>query len=157
MTSAQRFLNENCIATKFRTDVISFQELKYLYDDYCKINDIPYAKKTQIIGSEDMVSFGAVVVDVHPPKRLLGIKKVKTADPEVKGEVGTLLRQSATLRSSIMTYLLRTDGLIPNVLVAIIHFLLILIVPLISPFIAFYALILIPTFQGDVFAKILTI
>jgi hypothetical protein len=56
-----------------------------------------------------------------------------------------------------MTQLFRTDGLIPNVILAVLHFALILIVPILSPFIAFQALILIPTFQGDVFAKILTV
>lgn len=39
-----------------------------------------------------MTNFGAVVVDMHPPKRLLGIKRVKVADPEAKGELAMLLR-----------------------------------------------------------------
>jgi len=39
-----------------------------------------------------MTNFGAVVVDINPPKRLLGIKRVKVADPEAKGEVAMLIR-----------------------------------------------------------------
>lgn len=39
-----------------------------------------------------MTGFGAVVVDVHPPKRLLGIKRMKIAVVDAKGEVGFLLR-----------------------------------------------------------------
>lgn len=146
-----------CIPSKFKDDVISFGQLKFEYDDYCKINDIPFAKKPQIIGSEEMINFGAINVDVHPSKRLLGIKKMKNAEFTGKGEVASLLRVHSTLRASIMSYLFRTDGLIPNVILAIVHFFMILIVPIISPFIAFYGLILIPTFQGDVFAKTLTI
>jgi hypothetical protein len=69
-----------CVSTKFKTDVLSFDQVKFEYDDYCKINDIPYSKKLQIIGSEDMLKFGAVVTEVNPPKRLLGIKKQRMAN-----------------------------------------------------------------------------
>jgi len=92
------------------------------------------------------------------PKRIVGIKKGK---PDKKsGEEDSMnigfIRRPAGLKTGLLSKFMGVDGLVPNAALALAHFILILIVPFITPVITFLALCEMTTLQGDVYAKPVT-
>jgi hypothetical protein len=92
-----------------------------------------------------------------PPKRIIGVKKGRPdKNSELKDSHG-LIRIPSNLKNSILSKFTSVDGIIPNGALAAVHFVLILIVPLVSPIITFFALCEMTVFRGDVFTKPVTL
>jgi hypothetical protein len=60
------------------------------------------------------------------------------------------------IKRSFLSALVSVDGILPNALLAMVHFIQILIIPIISPVIFFLAVCEMATFRGDIFAKTVT-
>ena len=109
----------------------------------------------QIIGSEQMLKFGSSIHSMDPPPRIVGMKKVKV---DGKGDIKNLnkdtaglIRRPMGLKNSILSKIMSLDGLIPNALLAIVHFILILVIPIATPCISFLSISNMTTLQGDVY------
>ena len=76
---------------------------------------------------------------VPPPKRILGIKIDYSADSSGKKLVRVPTQRSNKFQTFIAA-LLRPQGFLFNFVLAISHFALILLVPLLTPVITFFAL-----------------
>ncbi|TNV88225.1 hypothetical protein FGO68_gene14500 [Halteria grandinella] len=160
MSTINQFLSTKCVASQFKTDFLTFDQLKHEYEKFCRAESIPQAKQIQIIGSPEIIEFGAIVDETNPPKNILGITSVKSkkfgGDLEIDDHA-QLVRVPCSIRRNIIIYFISVDGIIPNTILPIVHFSMILMVPLVSPFISFYALTLLTTLQGDVFQKSVSI
>ncbi|TNV88226.1 hypothetical protein FGO68_gene17400 [Halteria grandinella] len=153
MSMIQQFLLQKCVASQFKTDFLTFEQIKHEYEKFCRAENIPQQKQIQIIGSPEIIEFGAIVDETNPPKNILGITSVQSKRFGDQGgeDLANLVRVPCSVRRNIITYFIAIDGIIPNTILPIVHFCLILIVPLVSPFISFYALTLLTTLQGEVF------
>jgi hypothetical protein len=83
-----------------------------------------------------MIRFGCYIKNMEFPKRIIGIKKIK-GNQHMEQE---LVRRPSSLKNSVLSRFVSVDGILPNVLLAIVHFALILIVPLVSPIVTYLAL-----------------
>ena len=100
-----------------------------------------------------MISFGAKIVNAPPPQRIIGIKYSKL------GKINTefpLIRKQALSQNAIIAKLTRIDGLIPNAVVTIVHFLIILLVPVLIPGISFLSISTMTWIQSDVYSRPVT-
>ena len=102
-----------------------------------------------------MTRFGSTIRNMDPPPIIVGIKKgrpdrKKDLKKQNKDTAG-LIRRPAGLKNSIMSKVMSVDGLVPNAALAIVHFILILIIPLATPIITFLSLCEMTTLQGDVY------
>ena len=106
-----------------------------------------------------------------PPKRIVGIKRGVLDDSFDPKMSHGLIRVNAVslvesyfkaksmkvllanIKRSFLSALLSVDGILPNALLAVVHFIQILIIPIISPIIFFLALCEMTTFQGWAFYK----
>jgi hypothetical protein len=125
------------------------------YATFCKNMGVQESKREQIIGNEAMVKFGSSIKDRDPPKRIIGVKK---GMPERrKGDTGArpstfgLIRISSGIKGSVIQQFMSVDGIVPNALLAIALFVLILIVPLATPVVSFLCLCEMTQLRGDVF------
>lgn len=89
---------------------------------------------------------------MDPPRRVVGIKK----DP--KNKFGLVKRkekeQSKCQRcGAFFSYFVSEDGFLLNALLALIHFISILVVPFLTPIISFLPIQQMTTLQGDVFGR----
>ena len=75
VSSVASFLQKECIYSQFQSDYISFEELVYSYNNFCKNWGIPDSQREQIIGSEELIKLGALIFYMAPPKRIVGIKR----------------------------------------------------------------------------------
>jgi hypothetical protein len=109
-----------------------------------------------------------------PPKRIVGIKKGILDDSfDSKKSHGLIRVNAASLVESyfkpksmkvllarmirfFLEAMVSVDGILPNAILALVHFIQILIIPIISPIIFFLALCEMTTLQGDVFARPVT-
>ena len=162
-SSVSLFLKVKCVFSQFDTDYISFEELNALYLLFCKGQGIPESQREQIIGNEEVLKFGGIVKPMAPPARIAGIKKGK-AEKTTKeqmmnsvdysiGLVRKKISAAASLKTKLLSMALSVDGVLANGLLAFIHFMLILIVPLVTPFVTYLALCEMTTLQGDVFGR----
>ncbi len=89
-----------------------------------------------------MIKFGSNIKSMNPPKRIVGIKKGMSELKASSGDTGSfgLIRRPASLKTSILSKFMTVDGIVPNAALAIVHFILILIVPVFTPIITFLAL-----------------
>lgn len=145
-------MNNECFASKFSSDYLSFQELKYNYNHFCKIVGIPESNKEEIIGNELMEKFGCQVELRSPPSRVIGIKKGRPDKFTTPSTFG-LVKKPSSLKANFMSQFTAIDGVVPNSAIAVVHFVLILIVPLITPIVSYLALVQMTTLQGNVYQK----
>ena len=113
------------------------------------------SKREQIIGSDEMIAFGAAIKDMDPPKRIVGVKIGRpdsSRGKQLKDTYG-LIRRPAGFKTNISAKLMSVDGFIPNATLAIVHFILILVVPVFTPVITFLAIAEMTKLQGDVYAR----
>lgn len=61
---------------------------------------------------------------------------------KTKTEFENIVRKSQTLKSQLYSMLLKSDGILVNIIVALVHWAMILAVPILCPLISFYALTL---------------
>ena len=116
------------------------------------------SKREQIIGNDEMIVFGSIIKNMEPPKQIVGIKRGvqdKKNDIDVEESYG-LIRRPSSPESSIGSKFMSVDGLIPNGALAIVHFVLILTVPIFFPIVFFLALCEMTTLQSDVYGQALT-
>lgn len=76
---------------------------------------------------------------MDPPKRIVGIKKGKSEQAGTEDTFG-LIRRPGGLKSGLLTRFMSVDGIVPNAALAFVHFILILIIPFITPIVTFLAL-----------------
>ncbi|TNV88185.1 hypothetical protein FGO68_gene5191 [Halteria grandinella] len=157
MTPVMKFLHKNCVATQFSSDSISFEEMRQEYEVFCERERIPMSEKGEIIGNPDLIKYGAIADATKALTRIIGVlMKDKTPKLEIHDEFDLLIRVSQNNRKRIFSNLWKEEGAI-NIVLAIANFVIIALIPLSSPFISFYALCLITTFQADVFKKPITV
>jgi hypothetical protein len=173
-SSVLSFLQKSCIYSQFESDLISFEEIKFAYSLFCKNQGIVDSQREQIIGSEELIKFGASIFYMAPLKRIVGIKKgvpddssdAKLSHGLIRVNAGSLVNSVfdpkslklllTNIKTTFLSALVSVDGILPNALLAVIHFIQIIIIPIISPIIFFLALCEMTTFQGDVFARSVT-
>ena len=114
------------------------------------------SKREQIIGSEELEKFGASIKNMDPPVRVVGIKRRKDTHNEQKGDSSSLVRIPSGLSLGTFAKLISVDGIVPNFLLALIHFTLILIVPIVTPLITFLAVCEMTVLQPDVYGRTVT-
>ena len=85
MSVIERFLYIECTYSQFENVYISFSELKFAYSNFCKTLGIPESKRVQIIGSDEITSFGAKLKDMIPPQRIVGVIAGKLGRDEKDG------------------------------------------------------------------------
>jgi len=80
---------------------------------------------------------------MDPPQRIIGVKKGR-AEKSIFNESADaslgIIRRPASLKTSIIGRFMAVDGIVPNAALALVHFILILIVPIVTPIITFLAL-----------------
>jgi hypothetical protein len=174
VSSVISFLQKECIYSQFESDYISFEEIKFSYKNFCKNQGIVDSQREQIIGSEELIKFGASIFYMAPPKRIVGIKKgvpddssdAKMSHGLIRVNAGSLVKSVfdpkslklilTNIKTTFLSALVSVDGILANALLAVVHFIQILVIPIISPIIFFLALCEMTTFQGDVFARSVT-
>ena len=162
-----KFLNTECAKSSFKRDFILVSDLKVRYDDFCADKKIDDLVKINIVGCPELEQFGArldtnlyipylsgITLMKIPGLRSSaftpGIIRIPKESKARKRNVGFFRK----LRNKIMNFLFSSEGVITNLLVVIIHFILLVGVPLLIFLALTWSLIQINTINQDIYAMV---
>ena len=162
-----KFLNAECAKSSFKRDFILISELKERYDDFCSDRKIDDLVKINIVGCPELEQFGArfdtnlyipyingiTLMKIPVLKNSSftpGIIRIPKESKARKRQTGSLKK----LRNKLMNFLFSSEGVITNLLVVIIHFILLVGVPLLIFIAVTWSLIQINTINSDIHAVV---
>ena len=162
-----KFLNAECAKSSFKRDFIIISDLKLRYDDFCSDQKIDDLVKINIVGCSELEQFGAKLdTNLYIPylsgitlMKIPGLKssnftpgiiRIPKESKARKRNVGFFRK----LNNKIMNFLFSSEGVITNLLVVIVHFILLVGVPLLIFLALTWSLIQINTINSDIYAMV---
>ena len=158
-----KFLNAECAKSSFKRDFILISDLKDRYDNFCADKKIDELVKINIVGCPELEQFGAkhdtnlyipylsgITLMKIPGLRSSvftpGIIRIPKESKARKRNVGFFRK----LNIKIMNFLFSSEGVITNLLVVIVHFILLVGVPLLIFLALTWSLLQIKTIDQDI-------
>lgn len=168
--SVNSFVKSECCKSTFSTDFILLHDIKARYNKFCRENKISELLKINIVGSIEMEEFGAKLVpsfcipyirglvlvhisNLKKSRYTEGIVRIpKDLESQTK-KVGIM----AKIKNSLMYFLFSDVGLITCLLIVLVHFAIILGIPVLYLLAITRSLLQIGVINQDIYAQVYTI